>query len=473
MTARNVINVSRLIDDRPIRPFHVRLVLLIFLVMLTDGYDQLAVGFAAPSMLPALHIDRSSLGAIISAALLGMLVGAPVFGWIGDRFGRRVTLISGVFIYGITTLLTAAVQTEAELLILRFITGIGLSGVVANAIALITEFAPKRVRATMVVLAQIGLTIGFMLPAVVSGVAEASYGWRFYFIAGGVTPLLIGVALLFGLPESLKFMVVAKRPTRQILRGLKALDPSIEIASDATFSVSDTGNVEAGRSRAAGLFQDGLLWITPIIWILYNTFLAVNYFLHGWMPILFRGEGLSITETAVAAAMFDVGGVVGALVASRLVDRYGIAVIVALFLAACPIVGMIGFIGHSVYLLGAMIFLAGFCLVGITLGTNAFTGTIYPTEIRANGVGWAIGIGRFGSMMGPLVGGWLIGMKLPIGQLFLALVVPLSVGVVLSFVLMRLSAARERRHHVEARSGSFVGGGQLGGVVPVPNVSES
>jgi AAHS family 4-hydroxybenzoate transporter-like MFS transporter len=451
MVNRNTIDVSKLIDDQPIHSFHVRVVILVFLVMITDGYDQMSIGFAAPGMLKALNIDRSSLGTIISAAFFGMLVGAPLSGWIGDRFGRRVTLISAVFIYGIVSLMTAAAQTEAELLVLRFITGVGLSGVVANGVALIAEFAPKRVRATLIVIAQIGLTFGFMLPAAASGTVEVIYGWRSLFVIGGVAPLAIGIVLLFGLPESLKFLVVARRPMHQILQVAHALEP-------------DSGIGRAHRFHVTRLFSDGLIWITPIIWILYNTFLAANYFLHGWMPILFRDEGLTINQTAVVAATFDVGGIVGALVISRLVDRYGVAAIVTLYLLACPTVGFIGFVNHSVYLLGAVIFLAGFCLVGITLGMNAIAGTIYPTEIRAKGVGWAYGVGRFGSMIGPLAGGWLIGMKLPINQLFLAPVVPLSLGTALSFMLMRLCVKRYKGHTLYDKEPTDQSGQQFDGL---------
>jgi len=444
MIGRNVIDVTKLIDDQPLRPFHVKAVFLVFLVMVTDGYDQMSIGFAAPGMLRALHIPRAELGTVISAALFGMLVGAPLFGWVGDRFGRRPTVIGGVLIYGVVSLLTAVAETAPQLLALRFLTGVGLSGVVANSVALISEFAPKRVRATLVVVAQIGLTFGFMLPAVVSSAAEASYGWKPFFIIGGVAPLAIGIVLLFALPESLKFMVAAGRPTQQIRRVVNALDPRLQVGIDTTFIVSDVGPVDRRRSQIVGLFSGGLIWITPTIWILYNTFLAAAYFLHGWMPILFRDDGLTIDQTAVVAAMFDVGGIIGALVISRFADRHGVAAIVALYLLACPIVGIIGVVGQWVYLLGAVIFLAGFCLVGITLGMNAITGTIYPTEMRAMGIGWAYGVGRFGSMMGPLAGGWLIGMNLPISQLFLAPVVPLIVGALLSFVLMRLCAQRAK-----------------------------
>jgi AAHS family 4-hydroxybenzoate transporter-like MFS transporter len=458
MIGRNVIDVTKLIDEQPLRRFHAKIVFLVFLVMITDGYDQMSIGFAAPGMLRALHIARAELGTIISAALFGMLVGAPLFGWIGDRFGRRTTIIGGVLIFGVVSLLTAAAETAPQLLVLRFLTGIGLSGVVANAVALIAEFAPKRVRATLVVVAQIGLAFGFMLPAVVSSATEASYGWKPFFIVGGIAPLAIGIVLFLALPESLKFMVAAGRPTQQIVRAANALDPRLQLGIDTTFIVSDVRPVDKPRSRIAGLFSGGLIWITPIIWILYNTFLAVAFFIHGWMPILFRDEGLTIDQTAVVAAMFDIGGITGALVISRLADRHGVAAIVALYVLACPIIGIIGFVGQWVYLLGAVIFLAGFCLVGITLGMNAIAGTIYPTEMRAMGIGWAYGVGRFGSIMGPLVGGWLIGMNLPISQLFMAPVVPLSVGAMLSFLLMRLCAQRDKeRGFHDKGAGAYLG----------------
>jgi len=445
MNEKKIINIASLIDDQPIRFFHVRLIALIFLVMISDGYDQMSIGFAAPGIAHTLHIDRSSLGSILSASLAGMLVGAPLLGWVGDRFGRRGAILSGVFIFGAMSLVSAAAQTFDELLVVRFFTGLGLSGVAANAVALVAEYAPKRVRMTLIVLALIGLTVGSMLPAVVSGTLEATYGWRSLFVVGGIAPLVIGIGLFFTLPESLKFMVVAKWPTAKLMRVAGAVDPKLKGETGIVFVSPEDRTAGSRKSDIKRLFADGLIWITPIVWVIFNTFLAVNYFLHGWMPILFRDGGLTIGQTAIVTSMFDVGGVIGAVTISRFVDKFGIAAIVALFLLACPAVSVIGFIGtigHSAYLLGAVIFLSGFCLVGITLGMNAVAGVIYPTEIRATGVGWAFGVGRIGSMSGPLIGGWLVGMNLPISQLFLAPVVPLGVGLVLSFVLMKLCVKR-------------------------------
>lgn len=446
MAEHRIIEIGEFIDRQPLRPFHIKLVVVLFLVMLSDGYDLQSIGFAAPGIVKTLQVDRTMLGPVFSASLVGMLFGAPLFGWLGDRFGRRVAILSGVLIYGTVTLVAATANSLTELLVLRFLTGIGLGGVPANSVALVAEYAPKRIRATMIVCAQLGITIGSMLPAVASATLEVQYGWRSLFVIGGVAPLVISVLLLFALPESLKFLAAVKKDSNKLKQIADDLDPELKRETSVQFVLPEAGIAGAQRFHIKQLFADGLTWITPVFWGIFVTFLTANYFLHGWMPILFRDEGLSIGETAFAAAMFDVGGILGALSASRLVDRFGVIVIVAFYVAACPAVAVIGIIGNSIYLLSAAIFVAGFCLIGITLSMGAVIGMTYPTEIRAKGIGWAYGIGRFCSMLSPIVGSWLIAMNLPISQLFLAPVVPLLVGLGLCSTLAFLFAKRPNVH---------------------------
>jgi len=425
MSEPKTIDIAQLIDDQPIRKFHIVLVALLFCLMLADGYDLQAIGFAAPGIVKSLGLERSALGPVFSASLVGMLFGAPFFGWVGDRFGRRPALFFGLALVGVVSLFTAEAQNLTQLLVLRFLIGIGLGGVPANSVALVAEYAPKRVRATMIVTAQTGLTIGSMLPAVASGFLEDAYGWRPIFLIGGIFPLVLGGLGILMLPESLKFMVVNNKPAKKIWKIAIGLDPRLKATPDVDFVVPGPR------------FSGGLAGITPLIWLLYICFLSTNYFLHSWMPLLFRDEGMSIQETAFAASMFDVGGVLGALISSRMVDRWGVATVVGLFLVAIPATAIIGFLPHSVALVSAAIFVAGYCLVGITLCMSAIVGSVYPTEIRAKGIGWAYGLGRFGSILSPVVGGWLIAMSLPISTLFLAPVVPLGVGTVGCFFLMK------------------------------------
>src|SRR5579859_1003998 len=330
MSDTRPIDVSKLIDDQPLRRFHVALIATLFLCMIADGYDIQSMGFAAPGIVKALHFDRSMLGPVFSASLIGMLIGGPLFGWVGDRFGRRTALLSGLTIVGVVSLLTAAAESQPQLLILRFLTGIGLGGVPTNSVALIAEYAPKRMRATMIVIAQTGITFGSIMPALASGTLEADYGWRPLFIIGGIAPLVIGLFGLLVLPESLKFMIVKQWPAETIAKVARALDSQMEGDAASMLMVPEAPVKGARGLGIAALFADWLKWITPIIWLLYVSCYSVNYFLHSWMPLVFRGEGLTIGQTAVAAAMFDVGGVLGALTAGRLVDRFGVAPVVAL-----------------------------------------------------------------------------------------------------------------------------------------------
>ncbi len=242
--------------------------ILLFFVLISDGFDLQAIGYAAPGLVKLWHIDRSALGPVFTASLLGMLFGAPLFGWVGDRYGRRFAILSGVFIYGVFALASAASQTESQLLALRFLTGMGLGGVPANAVALVAEYAPRRVRATLIVIAQLGLTVGSMMPAVVSGFLEARYGWRSQFVVGGVAPLVISTALLFWLPESLKFMVVAKRPMPGILQVANALDPGLNADTDTAF-VTPVRIAGAERFHVKQLFSDGLSLDHLIFWVLF------------------------------------------------------------------------------------------------------------------------------------------------------------------------------------------------------------
>jgi AAHS family 4-hydroxybenzoate transporter-like MFS transporter len=442
MSETKTIDVSQLIDDQPIRRFHVALVAMVFLIILADGYDLQAMGFAAPGIVNSLHIKQSLLGPVFSASLLGMLFGAPLFGWIGDRFGRRRALLWCVTLIGLFSLLIPVAQDLSQLLVLRLLTGVAMGGLPPSCVALVAEYAPKRMRATMIVIAMTGLTIGSMLPAMASGFLEGAHGWRPIFIIGGVFPLVVAAVALFALPESLKFMVVKKWPANKIWQVARALDPRLRTEAEATLVIAEPPIRGAEGAGINSLFSNGLVWITPILWLLYITFYAANNFMHSWMPLVFRNEGLTIVQTAVAAAMFDVGGVIGALVASRLVDKFGVAGVVCLYVVVCPTMGLIGVIVNSVYLLSAAIFVTGFCLIGITLSMNAIAGEIYPTSMRAKGVGWASGIGRLGSIISPMIGGWLIAMQTPVSQLFLAPVVPMIFGTVACFMLMRLCTHR-------------------------------
>lgn len=441
--ARSVIDVTKLVDEQRIGVFTIRLVFLSFAVMLTDGYDLLAASYGAPALIAAWHLHPAELGPVFSASPLGMVIGSPLLGWLGDRFGRRMTVILGTVIFGIFTLLCATAHSVEQLMVLRFVTGIGLGGMLPNTTALNAEFAPRRVRATLVVLMFMGVTAGSTLPGLVVAAAP-SYGWQGLYVVGGIVPLILAAVLALWLPESIKFLALRedKRSRLRLERLVGKLRPDLAVSADTAFVSSDSRS--GFGVPIAELFHDGLHWITPLLWLLFVINLMANYFLYSWMPVLFHASGFSPSQAALTTACYYIGGVTGGLTVSRLIDRRGLTPVALFFALSVPAVASIGIPSLDHVAVAGIVFLAGFCVLGVQLGLNAAAGLIYPTRMRAAGAGWAFGVGRLGGIAGPMLGAWLIRMHLPTPQLFLAPAVPLAIGAVACFILMRLCRARFR-----------------------------
>lgn len=436
------IDVSRLIDEQRIGSFTIRLVILSFVVMLTDGYDLLAASYGAPALIAAWHVKPAVLGPVFSASPFGMVVGSPLLGWLGDRYGRRLTVILGALIFGVFSLFCANATSINELMILRFVTGIGLGGMLPNITALNAEFAPQRARATLVVLMFMGVTAGSTLPGLVVAAVPGGASWQTLYYVGGIVPLILAVVLFFWLPESIKYLSLkdGEKARQQLASTVRRVRPDFAIAPDTVFITS-----EARRRPAVPvteLFKDGLGWITPILWLLFIVNLTANYFLYSWMPVLFRADGFSASQAALTTACYYVGGVMGGLTVSRFIDRHGVVPIAIFFTASIPAIASIGLPGLPPTAAIVFVFLSGFCVLGVQLGLNATSGLIYPTRMRATGAGWAFGVGRLGGIGGPMLGAWLISMQLSTTGLFIAPTIPLAVGAIACFVLVCLCRAR-------------------------------
>jgi AAHS family 4-hydroxybenzoate transporter-like MFS transporter len=440
MVQDDTIDITRLIDDRKMSAFNAQLVILSFFVALFDGYDIIAAAVALPQLKAAWNItDMRPVGWMLSASLVGILFGAPIYGYVGDRFGRKKAIIGSCLTFGAFTLAAAASGSVMQLLILRFFAGIGIGGIFPNIIALNAEFAPKRVRATMIILMFTGVTFGGVLPGLISVWFVGTYGWQILFVVGGVLPIVMGAVVQLWLPESIKFLVL-KTQDREAAAGLvRRLAPGLEIGPRAHFVIRDEAVFPDFHIQY--LFAGALRFLTPLLWILFICNQMAFYFSNSWMPTVLGTAGVSGSSAQIATSLFQLGGTVGGLLLSMPLNRQGLMPVALLFAASLPIVGSIGFLTGYVPLLMLIVFLAGFCLLGLQFGLNATSAMLYPTSIRSNGSGWAFGVGRFGSISGPVIGGYLIAAQLPLHQIFLLLLIPLAIGTVASFVMAKLHSA--------------------------------
>lgn len=461
MRAEQPYDIVALTEGQKPGRFAAGLLFWCFLIMLMDGYDQTAVSFAAPAIIKDWQVSRAAFGPVFGAGLFGTLIGSFIFGYLGDRLGRKKALIIGSALFGALTFASAWVSSLNALMLLRFLAGIGMGGVIPNSVALVAEYAPKRLRATWVTLMFSGFSIGAGSGGIVSSALIHRYGWPVMFVVGGIGSLGVAALLIFVLPESAKLLVVQQRATETVRRLVSRLRPDISFPADATFYASEAQ--EKRKFALTQLFGDGLRAITPLLWVVFIVNSMALYFLQNWLPILMEGVGVAAQRAGIVTAMFSVGGVIGGLALCRFVDKHGVLAIIALPAIGCPVAAMLGH-GSSEGWLMWLIFLTGFCVVGMQYGLYAVAGMIYPTAFRSAGVGTAISIGKIGSVAGPLVGGLLLSMHLHAVQLFYAAAALFLVAAVISTVLAVLYQTRFGPNHESAEqkvhSPAHLNGGQ-------------
>ena len=418
----DVINVDQVVEQSRFGAFQFGLLLLCGLCLIIDGFDIQAMGYVAPAIIGDWHVNKASLGPVFGAGLFGMLLGSLVLTPVGDKYGRRPVLIISTFFFAVCMLLTTRVQTLDELLILRFITGFGLGSIMPNAMALVGEFSPNSSRVTRMMLVSCGFTVGAAVGGFVSAALIPAFGWRSVFLVGGLIPAALGVAMLIWLPESIQFLVLRKRPMKQVARWLNKVQPGLQVTESSTVVVKEARN---DGMPVAELFRDGRAGVTLLLWLISFMNLINLYFLSNWLPTLIKDAGYSTGAAVLIGTSLQVGGIIGTLTLGWFINRFGFTrVLGSCFVVACIFIALIGHVAATPVLLFICVVVAGFCVVGGQPAVNALAGTFYPTQLRSTGIGWALGIGRIGSVLGPVIGGQLIAMQWANGSLFMAAAVP-------------------------------------------------
>jgi AAHS family 4-hydroxybenzoate transporter-like MFS transporter len=439
------VDIADRIDNSPLGALQVSTFAICLLCLVMDGFDVQALGYVAPEIVREWKISNAALGPVFGASNFGVLVGSLAFSVLADKLGRRPILIGATLFFGVMTIVAARAASVGELLGLRFVAGIGLGCIIPNATALVGEYSPRRLRGPlMMVVGGVGFTGGAAIGGFISAFLIPRLGWRSVLYFGGAAPLLIALAMLVWLPESLQFLVVRRKDRTTIARWLTRIDPTVPSGPDVEFVVREENREGV---PVVHLFREGRAAVTILLWVVNFMNLLNLYFLASWLPTVVRDAGHEASTAVLAGTILQVGGTIGTVGLAWLIGRLGfIPVLTASFGVASVTIALIGQPRFSIALLFVLAFIAGWSVVGGQPGINALAGTFYPTFLRSTGVGWGLGIGRAGAIVGPVVGGEFMRRQWSTRDIFFAAAVPALISTVALVALGVAMARRSLRH---------------------------
>jgi AAHS family 4-hydroxybenzoate transporter-like MFS transporter len=437
MRTQTTIDVGALIENSQLGWFHVTILLQTCVVMFLEGYDMLVTSYAAPAIIKSWHLTNAYFGPVFGFGMFGYLLGGTVLGHLGDRLGRKKVIIGGTLVFGLFTLLAAYATTLTALFALRFLAGIGIGASIPAAIALTVEYAPLHVKARIISLLFLGYTLGATLGGFVAARLIPAFGWPAVFQLGGIAPIALALIAVFTLPDSVRFIALREDRPKQVGAILQKLKHDLIFDESTDFVVAEEKHLGLPVRH---LFTNGRAGMTVLLWLAFASSLLGHYFLTSWLPTIMAGAAVPLTYAIVSGALLQGGGGLGGLLLCWLSDKKGILYIALAYCVAAPLIMLLpGARGYSLLIVA---FLVGFFLVGGQIGLNSIAGTMYPTDIRSTGAGWALGVGRIGSILGPVLGGVLISLHLPLRLLFLYTALVVLTCAATTLILWRVTATR-------------------------------
>jgi len=423
------IDVQTFIDAQRFSGFQWIVLILCFLILAADGFDTAAIGFIAPALAKQWGISKTALGPVLSAALFGLAIGALLAGPIADRIGRKTVLVVAILWFGGWSLACAFAGSIDALTVMRFLTGIGLGAAMPNAVTLMSEYSPAASRGIAVNTMFCGFTLGASVGGFIAAWLIPAYGWTSVLMIGGIAPLMLAVALVALLPESVRFMVSRNYSREKIAKVLTRIAPGRPVEHVA-FEVKEESR-ETRNSPVRQILSQEFAASSLMLWLTYFMGLLVFYLLTSWLPTLMTDTGLPIQRAAVITALFPLGGCLGTVATGWLMDRANPYRVVALaYATAGVLIFTVGFGAGNLFLLGILVFGAGICMNGAQSSMPTLAAHFYPTNCRATGVAWMLGMGRFGGISGALLGATLIGLGWSFSTIFGLLAIPALIAAV-------------------------------------------
>lgn len=398
-------NATSWIDGLKFGPFHWMVIILTSLTLIFDGYDSQIVAYIMPKVLKEWHLTPVAAGSLASYGFMGLMVGAAVFGMMSDRIGRKKTLMTCIAVFSIFSGAAFFAPNFKVFVTLRFLAGLGMGGAMPICITLVSEYAPAKIRAKAVTTMFGGFTLGWAVAGLAAMGIIPSFGWRPVLLIG-LLPLIMVPIIGIYLPESVRFLAGKKNFTEAI-RNMRKIESMSGIAPRDWTPEDFAQPVQEKQSHLNALFGKGLGAMTVIVWVSYFFNLLVVYGLSSWLPSLLVKSGLSLVKSYSYGMLQAVGATVGGFILGTVMDKFGRKAGLSLFYF---------FGGFALWVLGyatsnTMLLLAGVAtgifIIGTQIAQHVITGEIYPTHVRSTGVGWALTIGRVGSIVGPLLGGLL------------------------------------------------------------------
>lgn len=421
------VNVTELIAQSRFGSFQLGLCILCGICLFMDGYDVQAMGYVAPVILKEWHVGSAQFGGVFGAGLFGILVGSLLFSMLADKIGRRPVLLAVTVCFSILTFFTAKAADVQQMIVIRFLAGTFLGAIMPNAVALIGEYSPRKVRVAIMMIVGNGFTMGAAFGGFIARWFLDHAGWRWVFYFGAAVPLVIACVMFFALPESIEFLVLNRKRLDLVARWLQKIDPH---------APQDTGAYYVAEKKRRGvpwihLFREGRATGTVLIWVVNFMNLLNLYFLASWLPTVANQAGYGIGTSVLVGTMEQIAGMIGGFTLGFFETRFGfVKVLTTCFAVACVNIALIGQPGLSLTALFIVVFFAGYGVAGGQTAINALSATYYPTDLRSTGIGAGLGVGRIGAIIGPVVGGILMGRHLPSQQLFLVAAVPALISAV-------------------------------------------